>query len=581
MQAQSCRPSAGLNLQASSQILIITHHRNHALDSMPNDSGNTKANNNPALLSHQEILDKIDQHAICVVESEQDANRRVSLVRFYAEELGVLLERQTAKETISRAQATLAANNPVEIFRRPGGTFDTSRQQWLWDGMIMPGLNLWFSLPKIGKSSLLMHALQAWANGATEFLGRAFDGPCPRIVLIGTDQSDKDWADILGDSSIPPWMAGVITAKDNFSLDDLGLAEIEREANPNPGTVFVFDSYNSLTASLGLDENKTDIATPLRRLLTILEASRCSGVVLHHSNKGGGTSTSRIRGSSAIAAVPSWYVELSVKGTKRILCDGTGRAKPRAMLIERDGNDWSLISDGDEAVQSDQREAAIEALTDRQMDAYGLLETRGRLGFPVTASEIASHLNVSTPKAHQVVIALKRKRLIVQGADLPCGLAGGRPSATWWIVECAPQTDNAHACAGGLPDEGEKPEKPLLTDPTLQSSSSFSPFSPFSPNYPLQGTPREGGVKTSWPYFAGAQVELRQADGSWQPGWVVNGDSSRWNICAEKLGQPLVKRRDLRPDYDVRPRQKAPEGASTPDAHGSASQATEASSWGF
>ena len=532
------------------------------INSTPNVLSNGKQTTNVplALVQHQEFLARVSSHADAIVAGEADESQHPHLLFLWCEQNGFPISLKVAEQFLAKAKARAIQSSDSDIFKHGGDPLDVSGVRWLWEGMVMPGLNLWFSLPKIGKSSLIVHALAAWAEGATEFLGRSFAGPCPPIVLISTDQGQADWAEIFGTNKIPWWIKSMISAEDQFCLDDAGLALIDREAARLRGAIFVFDSYNSLTAPLGLDENKADVATPLRRLLTILSSHGCTGVVLHHANKGGGTSTSRIRGSSAIAAVPSWYVELSShRGREqRIFCEGTGRGKPRSMLIQRDETApfWSLVSEGDEAAQGDAREEMIVSLTDRQMEAYGHIEARSQLGFAVTAAEIASTISCTPPKAHQVITALKRKGLIVRGADLPPGLGGGRPSTSWWITECAPQTDNAHARAGGMSEEGEFGGKTSEASSTLQSSSCFSPSSFLPPNSPPERTPREAGVKTSdepFPFVPPAPVELLQPDGSWQNGWIVHSDTSRWEVVVEKLGSPLVKRRGLRPSLDVRP----------------------------
>ena len=501
----------------------------------------------------------MSSHADAIVAGEADESQHPHLLFLWCEQNGFPVTIKVAEQFLAKAKARAIQSSDLDIFKHGGDPLDVSGVRWLWEGMVMPGLNLWFSLPKIGKSSLIVHALSAWADGATEFLGRSFAGPCPPIVLIGTDQGQADWAEIFGTNTIPHWIKSMISAEDQFCLDDAGLALIDREAARLRGAIFVFDSYNSLTAPLGLDENKADVATPLRRLLTILSSHGCTGVVLHHANKGGGTSTSRIRGSSAIAAVPSWYVELSShRGREqRIFCEGTGRAKPRSMLIQRDGDQWALVSDGDAAVHGDSLEDDLaNRSSDRQVNVHDFIRQRNEAGFACTIAEVMAQFNLSRGVAWAAITSLKRRGHLVPGVQLPPGLGGGRPQDTFWVQDMAPPTDNAHAHARGTLDKLINPNKPPSDGATLQSSSSLSTKSIYPVNQGVSRTPREDRGLTPdepFPFVPPAPVELLQPDGSWQNGWVVHSDTSRWEVVVEKLGSPLVKRRGLRPSLDVRP----------------------------
>ena len=460
------------------------------------------------------------------------------------------------RQVLEDAKASLIAATPPEWGRPGGSAWRSTEADWLWEGMIKPGLNMVFSAPKIGKSSLLANALSSWAGGATEYLGRQFYGVCPRVVLIGTDQGDSDWRAMFGTDTVPTWISKIITADDGFCLDKEGIAQIAADGKEHPRTIYILDSFSSLTAPLGLDENKADIANPLRELLTALEGTQSTGVVTHHSNKGGGTVTGRMRGSGAIAAVPRWYVELSTHQGRehRILVQGMGRARSRSMIIERTDAGWDLLSEGEGAAETNRIEQIVSALTDRQMIAYDYIERRSQVGFAVTASELAVELGVSKPAIAGLTIKqLVERGLISRGDDVPPGLQGGRPQHSFWHLHYAP--------ARGVPKPPIETDKPPVPSPKTPTHTSFTSKSVNSVNHPLRGTPREGHGLTPdepFPFVPPAPVELLQPDGSWQNGWIVHSDTSRWEVVVEKLGSPLVKRRGLRPSLDVRPCSSTP-----------------------
>ena len=60
------------------------------------------------------------------------------------------------------------------------------------------------------------------------------------------------------------------------------------------------------------------------------------------------------------------------------------------------------------------------------------------------------------------------------------------------------------------------------------------------------------GQTSSTPFVIGASVELYQPDGSWANGWMVSTESKPQAIAVERLGNPNLRKRNLRPDLDVR-----------------------------
>ena len=49
--------------------------------------------------------------------------------------------------------------------------------------------NMLISLPKVGKTPLLIAMIAAWWNGAQSYLGQPLVGTCPPVVIVGPDMS--------------------------------------------------------------------------------------------------------------------------------------------------------------------------------------------------------------------------------------------------------------------------------------------------------------------------------------------------------------------------------------------------------
>ena len=65
---------------------------------------------------------------------------------------------------------------------------DIPDDQWGWESILVRGgLNLWTALQKVGKTNLVLQMLSLWSAGADSFLGQAFCGPCPPIIIVEVD----------------------------------------------------------------------------------------------------------------------------------------------------------------------------------------------------------------------------------------------------------------------------------------------------------------------------------------------------------------------------------------------------------
>ena len=93
--------------------------------------------------------------------------------------------------------------------------------------------NLLVALPKQGKTSLLISLIAAWKRGLTfsclpqTLLDRELVGPCPKVLIISTDQGLIAW-----DAMLKP--AGLMT-DDNVLVDPIiGLAHAGNPMHLDP-----------------------------------------------------------------------------------------------------------------------------------------------------------------------------------------------------------------------------------------------------------------------------------------------------------------------------------------------------------
>ncbi|MCP9841274.1 AAA family ATPase [Synechococcus sp. J7-Johnson] len=112
------------------------------------------------------------------------------ILRAEAEALDLTIRDQELQALLTAARrATTGSDQPV----LPGQWLDVTPTPWLWDGLVMLGrLNLMIALPKQGKTSLLLVWIAAHHRNEPAFLDRTLHGPCPEVLVIGTDQGGND-----------------------------------------------------------------------------------------------------------------------------------------------------------------------------------------------------------------------------------------------------------------------------------------------------------------------------------------------------------------------------------------------------
>ncbi len=199
-----------------------------------------------------------------------------------------------------------------KTFLDGGNTVTIREDEWLWRGVVMRhATNMIFALPKCGKTRLILAMLGEFVKGRGEFAGVPLHPGKEKLLILGPDQSETSWGSYLQkvdlvseDKVLSKNVIAMTTAETNFQLDGHWLIEIEKKLRENGPLVVLLDSYSAAIRSMGLDENKSDAATPLMKLHNLVMAYDSTLIVIHHANKGGGdgNASKASRGSTAITA---------------------------------------------------------------------------------------------------------------------------------------------------------------------------------------------------------------------------------------------------------------------------------------
>lgn len=372
----------------------------------PGDPPHRTSKERKPRLSDQEKLAAMRQAAADLLATGTAFGDRIPLLRGRAQELGISLRDQEMQRLIWDARR--AAAGTIEPLA-PGDRIDLSPCPFHWEGVIMlASLNLLVALPKIGKTSLMLALIAAWHRSEPAFLGLRLIGPCPPVLIVGTDQPSSDWGRMLQEVGLlgPDGVlqAPIVALYHRGRPLHLGPEGIERIANAaaeHPGLFVLLDSIAALTGPLGIDENSAEIAEPIADLMEAVEPHGATLLAIHHASKGrsGESATLASRGSTALPAAASQIISLArlSAGTpgspqdRRIVMKTEGRGGlPQHLLIERTDDGWISHGSAESVALAQHLLALEEKLTDRQAEALELVRSRWAAGERTDAKALAA-----------------------------------------------------------------------------------------------------------------------------------------------------------------------------------------------
>ena len=212
-----------------------------------------------------------------------------------------------------------------------------------------------------------------------------------------------------------------------------------------------------------------------------------------------------------------------------------GRQTLMAEMIDTDqGVQWKSHGDGNAQRAVEALWAAQDGLTNRQEEAYELACNFSASDRLVDTNELAAHLSISRQKALKTLKQLERKGLVTQVLPLepfePHEFIHGRPTNRYKAVT----------------------EQGLLRP--------FEPFEPFEPQKKtippgarsIYAPSSEEGSNPSDTPKPKQPVERLMPDGSWESGWLICECINLNGITIEKLGNPMLRIRNMRWDMDLR-----------------------------
>lgn len=461
-------------------------------------------------LSDQEKLAAMRQAAAALLEEGAAFGDRIPLLRGRAQELGITLRDQELQRLYWDARR--AAAGTIEPLT-PGDRIDLSPCPFHWEGVIMlAALNLLIALPKIGKTSLMLALIGAWHRGEPAFLGLQLIGPCPPVLIVGTDQPSSDWGRMLqqvgllgSEGQIQAPIVALYHRGRPLHLDPEGIERIASHAAQHPGLFVLLDSIAALTGSLGIDENSAEIAEPIADLMEAVEPHGATLLAIHHASKGraGESATLASRGSTALPAAASQIISLArlSAGTpgspqdRRIVMKTEGRGGlPQHLLIERTEEGWISHGSAESVALAQHLLALEEKLTDRQAEALELVRNRWASGERTDAKALAVAVGSGRDcerTARRTLDGLARKGLL--RSSMETERAGRRK--WFWPVGAEESADLRTPSRGGIS------EAPYVSDVSegVPLSHGGIERSDTSDSKDTKNNPPREGVRTSAP----------------------------------------------------------------------------------
>lgn len=344
-----------------------------------------------------------------VLQESVKISDRLPILRMKAKSLGISLRDPELLSYLKEARSNVAG---IPELITADDVLDLSEPEWICEHLLMARcLNLVIALPKIGKTSFVIALLGSLSRQEETFLGFRLIGPCPPILIIGTDQPERDWARILQSCDLvrldedgharlcDPPIIGLAHSGCPWHLDDEGIQKIAKKAEENPGLLILVDSLHACSRPLGIAENTVEMADPVIGLMEAVGPYKATVVVIHHANKARSPESASMgsRGSTALPAAASQIISLNrIQGDSpspqgaRIILHTEGRAGApveRLLTRDRDGT-WLDQGDGQQAQEAERLALAEEKLNQRQQE---LLQTLRSL-----YADCAEPLTVST-----------------------------------------------------------------------------------------------------------------------------------------------------------------------------------------
>ena len=533
------------------------------MDTTANDSKNCQID--PALQDTSDRLEALKEIAVRVVGYTTDPSDRLLLFREQACDIGFNLTKAEASGYLAKA---LGQDLAIPEPKKGGDNLNVVPQPFLWDGVIMSGRqNLLVAPPMVGKSALMVALAAASLRQESQFRGVGITQHINKFIIVGTDQNESDWWTLfkregLGKETVDEngekkhllhdrvilW-----TLEDRVQLTNEGIEAIRIQADANPGSLVLIDTYHACIGLLGIEESSSEFDGPARQLEQALAGTNSTTVLVHHTNKSvsGGNAITASRGNNSLSAAVSWSVLLNwlrvpeegqVQTDHRIAVKPMGRGQAQSIVIELTDDGWRSHGSGDAAMAAEAFSEAEDSLVGQIASVYDHACTLWENEVHTTATEISAQCRMTNQQSLRYLNQLVKRGLLVRDGVVP-SIKAGRPAVLFKPAQSFLNTP---------PEDVRLMKEMSFIDSEASRAHEINNKTHFSHKEPSPGSTR---IKTT--IETNLSVERLQ-NGEWRNGWVVADGSNPDSVTIAKLGQPNYRIKNLRWTVDIRPCQGSP-----------------------
>ena len=259
--------------------------------------------------------------------------------------------------------------------------------EWWLDGIIQAGvINLLVAMPKTGKTRFIIRIIKALLHGEDYFLERRLNWRKPSILILGNDQTAREWAVLLRGNELidknnvlAESISTVFSKESPEYIDEQGIARMQTWAKQGGGGIILIDSLATCMPSNGVSENDPEFVQPLAVLQEKVAPYGATIILIHHTSK---TASSKgvvaSRGTSALPALCSQILYLrhdeegqdDGDGRQLILTTESRAAQGVELYLTMDKRgEWSAKSS--DALRKERlRKKTVAKLNSRQREAY-------------------------------------------------------------------------------------------------------------------------------------------------------------------------------------------------------------------
>ena len=493
---------------------------------MNSSSNSTRDNSTPWAKAYEGLR----QHATKVTATYPE-EEWLPAMRNQADELGLGLDVKDADLIEVIDQASKTGNDKYEY--RPGIKWDVQPPTFILDTLIAEGRFHTIVAPaKLGKTTLALQFLSClFDEQVQQYLNLLLNSNKKyTLYLIGPDMCQKGWLDALSACGLADPQGNFATpvkvVRPEECLDGLSsecirrygdMARAAKASGEEP--IFLFDCYSTMadnTPSMKADEVSGLYYKPMRALKNEMSRTGATTILLHHASKSSAKNNvvGSGAGNSKFSRIPDQLIDMKwispdVDNPREhgIELRAVGRLGDEVHKLIGPGDSGRLEDIGD--IVERKRTATLRSieitLTGDRERVCDFVAELAAVGQAASVAAVMNQLGNSwvRSKAYKILEHLLDRGLVTDFGQVETGGRPGRLYMHW-----------SYTWGHNRPQGFAPTDAPQMHQNENPVVAGIAPKKPVAPH--------AGEAVPHWQLLEpGTKVEIKQADGTWQDGWII------------------------------------------------------------